>query len=332
MTTCPPPVPATVPAAPRHALARLAGAGVLAIASTLMMDPAQAQTDPAPGGPVLTIAEGRSTLLSGGQAYLAAPGVRLRACDVLRTGAQGFVQLEWPDGARIELGPDTRFALDVPYAGEPVQGPHVLALGWAKLTVPERAKAAPWRVGLPHAALLSDAGVAVLRASADGSEFFVEQGRAQALAGGAGAAARTPVPAGRTYSRKAGPERGSVAESVHATFVQAMPRAFRDTLPALLGQLKAGPVALRPDTGYDPADDAGWLRTAPELRGCFADDSVRSAQEALERLGIAVGPLDGIVGPRTRAAVREFQQRQSLPRTGLLDDATLRALEVPVRR
>jgi gas vesicle protein len=55
---------------------------------------------------------------------------------------------------------------------------------------------------------------------------------------------------------------------------------------------------------------------------------VRSAQEALRDKGFDPGPIDGIHGPRTTAAVRKFQDAEKLTVNGQLDDATMAKLNV----
>lgn len=64
-----------------------------------------------------------------------------------------------------------------------------------------------------------------------------------------------------------------------------------------------------------------YLRS-PSMRG----DDVRQLQERLSALGFDLGRVDGIFGPRTAAAVREFQANYGLPADGIVGDATLRAL------
>jgi peptidoglycan hydrolase-like protein with peptidoglycan-binding domain len=49
-------------------------------------------------------------------------------------------------------------------------------------------------------------------------------------------------------------------------------------------------------------------------------------QELLQREGLDVGPIDGILGPRTAAALRAFQQQHGLAPSGEPDEATLREL------
>jgi hypothetical protein len=53
-----------------------------------------------------------------------------------------------------------------------------------------------------------------------------------------------------------------------------------------------------------------------------ASADLRSAQQALQAQGFDPGPIDGVMGPRTSAAVRDFQQKENLTVTGQLDAET----------
>ena len=53
---------------------------------------------------------------------------------------------------------------------------------------------------------------------------------------------------------------------------------------------------------------------------------VHQAQMHLRAAGYYAGPLDGHLGPKTRAALRAYQRVHGLPRTGTLDRATSHAL------
>lgn len=55
---------------------------------------------------------------------------------------------------------------------------------------------------------------------------------------------------------------------------------------------------------------------------------VRAAQEALEEKGYDPGPIDGIWGPRTAAAVSEYQRQENMTVSGRLDDPTMTQLEL----
>ncbi len=60
-------------------------------------------------------------------------------------------------------------------------------------------------------------------------------------------------------------------------------------------------------------DDGG---SSQQLAGGAGSASVARTQEGLARLGYDPGPLDGVYGPRTAAAIREYQSDYGLPVTG----------------
>jgi peptidoglycan hydrolase-like protein with peptidoglycan-binding domain len=54
--------------------------------------------------------------------------------------------------------------------------------------------------------------------------------------------------------------------------------------------------------------------------------SVRAVQQQLLRYGFYHGPIDGVWGGGTEAAMNGFQSQQGLPRTAILNGPTVRAL------
>jgi peptidoglycan hydrolase-like protein with peptidoglycan-binding domain len=59
-----------------------------------------------------------------------------------------------------------------------------------------------------------------------------------------------------------------------------------------------------------------------------SQEQLRAVQRALQVKGYDVGFVDGIMGPRTEAALEEFQRKSGLAVTGIADAPTLRALTV----
>ena len=56
----------------------------------------------------------------------------------------------------------------------------------------------------------------------------------------------------------------------------------------------------------------------------------RQIQTALHRLGYDPGPADGLFGPKTRAAIRRFQQRIGTEPTGIITaDEASRLVNTP---
>ena len=56
------------------------------------------------------------------------------------------------------------------------------------------------------------------------------------------------------------------------------------------------------------------------------DDQTKKIQQVLKDLGWDPGPIDGIVGPQTRRAVKAFQRSHKIPATGVVDSRTLTLL------
>jgi len=77
--------------------------------------------------------------------------------------------------------------------------------------------------------------------------------------------------------------------------------------------------------------DRAWDKTkakTSEMKDRITGDGaegrgdVRAAQQALRDEGFNPGPIDGVMGPRTSAALRDFQQQEQLTVTGQLDAET----------
>jgi hypothetical protein len=65
---------------------------------------------------------------------------------------------------------------------------------------------------------------------------------------------------------------------------------------------------------------------AAPYEGSSQEVMVRDAQVALRDAGYEPGNIDGKMGPRTRAAIRQFQTSRGLPQTGTLDETTQQQL------
>ena len=81
------------------------------------------------------------------------------------------------------------------------------------------------------------------------------------------------------------------------------------------------------DYGYDYPDyyypDNGYYSGQNGSSGASIEVLVQSA---LARRGYYEGQVDGVIGPGTRSAIREFQRDNGLPVTGRIDSQTVQAL------
>jgi uncharacterized protein (TIGR02594 family) len=82
-------------------------------------------------------------------------------------------------------------------------------------------------------------------------------------------------------------------------------------------------LAARPAPGAEPPREP---RATPDLDQGATGFRVRMLQTLLDARGLQLGEIDGDYGPRTAAAVSQFQRFQHLPVTGIADAETLRAL------
>jgi peptidoglycan hydrolase-like protein with peptidoglycan-binding domain len=89
----------------------------------------------------------------------------------------------------------------------------------------------------------------------------------------------------------------------------------------------------QPDTssksGISRSEGTG-MQAGTEGRGAgkWSKDKVKAIQEALKSKGFDPGAADGVVGPKTGQALRDFQKSQNLQVTGRIDDKTASALGV----
>ena len=66
----------------------------------------------------------------------------------------------------------------------------------------------------------------------------------------------------------------------------------------------------------------------PEQRQLLTKEQIQQVQERLRAEGVDPGPADGVLTPQTEAAIRQYQEKQGLPVSGALDEATLRRLQL----
>jgi hypothetical protein len=109
------------------------------------------------------------------------------------------------------------------------------------------------------------------------------------------------------------------------------------TMPG--GDAAKAPAATQPggtmsgtDTAKTPAMSQGTAgkskAMSSDMSKAMKGERVRSVQEALKAKGYDPGPIDGVFGPKTQTALKEFQKAESLPESGHQDAQTLAKLGV----
>lgn len=72
----------------------------------------------------------------------------------------------------------------------------------------------------------------------------------------------------------------------------------------------------------------GLVASLPDIERAPSRERMRSLQQRLIELEFDPGEPDGVLGPATRAALRNFQRDAGLPPDGYPDEATFEALEL----
>ncbi len=99
--------------------------------------------------------------------------------------------------------------------------------------------------------------------------------------------------------------------------------------PAPIFSIKPRPVASEPTGGIVPAMPRArpeGITTKPEPAARARAEIITDIQRELSRRGLYDGPLDGAVGPKTDAAIRDFETSAKLKVTGEASEDVLRAI------
>ena len=235
--------------------------------------------------PLVTMLDGDATLLRDGNRFALAEGVRLQAGDLIATGPQThLLRIEFPAGPGLAFGPDSR-AMLTPNLGDDSQHAGIYLLsGWVKLAAPSGVSGA---IRSPVADTDTTGGTLILAVQADSAQAFAESGpsRVQPRAPDVPAQA---LKSGDMLTLPAGGAKPVVGKGAAPVFVQAMPRAFMDSLPSRAAAF-AGDVAPH-RLGAMTSDDAQpWIDAEPPLRHLFAEHWRRLAADPQFRSGLVAG-------------------------------------------
>jgi peptidoglycan hydrolase-like protein with peptidoglycan-binding domain len=100
--------------------------------------------------------------------------------------------------------------------------------------------------------------------------------------------------------------------------------------PAPIFSIKPRPVASEPAGGVVPAmphaRPESIVTTKPEAAARPRADIITDIQRELSRRGLYDGPVDGMVGPKTDSAIRDFETSTKLKVTGEPSEEVLRAI------
>jgi hypothetical protein len=244
----------------------------------------------APRVGLVTMLDGEAAVLRDGARLALAEGAALLSGDLLSTGPQTrLLRIEFADKANVSLGPDSR-AMLAPGVGQGSgQGdPHAalyLLAGWAKLGTPAGVASG---ILSPAADIAAAGGSAVIATQATGVQVFAETGPLQLRLRGPDATTQT-LKAGEMLTLAAGAARPALANGPTPAFVQAIPRAFMDSLPSRAAAFQGKDVAPKRLGAMSYADAQPWLDAEPALRRVFVRRWRGLAADPEFRRGLVAG-------------------------------------------
>jgi hypothetical protein len=218
--------------------------------------------------PIVTILDGRATVIRALSQFEAAEGLRLQADDLVRTEKDSFVRIEYEDQTSLELGPDTLVQLNHPLRKRANRPALYLLSGWLKLGSGTPDPAPRGALAAPGMDVTDLSGVLVVRLTDASHVVFDEHGTARWLDRSTRGAQPIALKAGDFLVSE--PEmppklQGRPAED----FLQALPRPYRDTLPFRYDRFKTRAVAAKGQAAFTYADVERWLNTEPSERRQF---------------------------------------------------------------
>jgi hypothetical protein len=224
---------------------------------------------------VVTLVEGAAALLRTTGRFALAEGVRVHGGDIVEVSEKGLVQIEFADGTRLSLGPQSRFhvaALAAPgagAAGRVAKGAAIsdfyLLQGWSKFALTP--SASPLRLTTPLFGLGTAEAVVVMQVQSAEASLFVERGGLRLSEGFVKATPTSPVSvsAGQFFVRKAD-QTGVLHARPAPAFLAGMPGHYRDNLPERLANYKNREESPRRLGDLAYKDVEPWLKGPPELR------------------------------------------------------------------
>jgi hypothetical protein len=238
-------------------------------------------------GAIATIVEGRVVVIRGLERFDADNRSRLEGDDLVQTGADGFMKVEFDDGTAVEIGPTTLARIDHPAHVRGNCAALYLLSGWIKVV--NNKPDGPRQDGI-CAAGLSVAAVTdavVLQAEDGAASVYVEDGSARAIDRRAADAGPVELRRGAYLVMTPGHPLAALDHPVKP-FYDAVPRLFRDGLPSRYAAfVRQAPPPPRGRAAFAYADVAPWIDAEPAVRRELAvrwrekaaDPAFRSAVE-----------------------------------------------------
>lgn len=237
---------------------------------------------------VVTILEGDAVAIRGLSQFALAEGTRVLSNDLLQTGKNAFVRVEFTDGAIVDLGPASRAQANRPTLRRFDRPAFYLLSGWLKFSATKLGKGAKGAIASPQFDALALQGETVLRVEGAAGEVFAESGPLQVIDRRHSAAATIALKSGDFVTLR-NEETVKVFPRPARDFVAALPRPFEDLLPSRVARFQGREVPAKPTGAFSYAEVEPWLDAEPMIRRRFVREWAEKANEPAFREKLDVG-------------------------------------------
>jgi hypothetical protein len=222
----------------------------------------------APGQATVTILEGGATVFHGTSKLAAGTGVRVQPGDLVETGKNAFLRLEFDDGVRLDVGPKSALQLNPPTEFDADRPALYVLSGWIKLAAGDSKRPRACGFATPLFDATEATGTVLAHVEGGAGAMFVEQGQARFTPRHARGPALPALGGGDFVAM--GKDGKAVADSRPSSgFVDQMPRPFRDSIPSMLAQYREHEVAAKPLGEFSYNEVESWINAEPSIRRQF---------------------------------------------------------------
>jgi hypothetical protein len=183
---------------------------------------------------------------------------------------KGQAQIEFQDGAILNLSQGARAMLTSIASGARGQSEIALLSGWAKFTQKKSSKGTQYRYLTPRVEIDAGEATAVLNAGDGSTDIYVESGAvrfSEISRKGVQRIARDAK--GGEFIVRRGEQPATLGSRPSSEFVKNMPRQFRDDLPVLLDRFKNRRSEPKREHEVTYAEVEAWLKASPSIKRNF---------------------------------------------------------------
>jgi hypothetical protein len=225
---------------------------------------------------IVTILEGKATVIRGLSQFDAAEGVRLLPGDLVRTEPKSLMRVEYVDECSLEAGPQTQLQLFHPADKRRASRPALYLMeGWLKLACKTGSDAA---FATKDVDVVGISRVIVVHATGDRRAIFAEQGTAKVIRRQKSDSTSVTLNPGDFLVVQPG-EAADVQPRPAAQFMESLPRAYRDTLPSRYSVYVTRVTEPQNPRGFVYSDVEPWVNGETLIRRQFVGLWIRKAND-----------------------------------------------------